>query len=112
MRIAVPAQDAEGNRLPDVIKQVIVGCGVTIRIEGSRWLAQGTVTRIYEDDVTLDVHGVGFQAIMNVSAVIDCNTPADQQWQSIYDQNISLTHRPTEELEGWDALAEEKLHGV
>lgn len=106
MRISVPAQDAEGNRLPDVVKEIVPNCGVTVRIEGSRWLAQGTVIQIFPDDETLEVHGVGFEAILNVSAVADCNTPADQQWQAIYDRNVSLTHRPEEVLEGWDALAQ------
>lgn len=108
----MPAQDSDGNRIDNVVKEIVRGCGVTVRIEGSRWLAQGTVIQIFPDDETLEVHGVGFEAILNVKAVADCNTPADQQWQDLYDKNVSLTHRPEEEAEGWDALAAEKLHGV
>ena len=50
MRIMVPAADADGNRIADVAKEITVNCGVTIRIEGSRWQAQGTVVRIIDEN--------------------------------------------------------------
>lgn len=89
MKITVPAQDPETlDRLPDITKEVVRGCGVTVRIPGTRYQSFGKVIEEIDDD-HVRVRGVGFEAIVNTAAIVDCQPPDAADYQLLVDKNIN-----------------------
>lgn len=88
------------------MKPVVVSGGVKVRLEGTKYLTEATVISINEDEGTLVVKGVGFEAEIHVSTVIDSMEPAIHGWQADYDKNVSTTHRPAEAAKPWPKIGE------
>lgn len=85
MRISTPNPDPEG---PPIMKDVVVGGGVRVRLEGTRWATEATVAAIDEEAQTATVRGVGFTAIVNIPAIMDATTPEERSYQSIVEDNV------------------------
>lgn len=107
MRIQVPAQDEDGNRLPDVTKTVELGGGVKIRLEGTRYQSEGTVTELVDDD-HIRVRGVGFEAIVNTAAVLDCTDRVSRTYQAAVDNNLNGKGEPIEVDAAWKNLPDDE----
>jgi len=87
----------------DVVpKEVSVGCGVKLILEGTRFTTEGTVVAIHEGPPpSFDVKGHGFEARVGVAAIRDVFSPEVHQYQELYNKAISTTHRPAEADKDW-----------
>lgn len=71
-----------------ITKQIRVDGGVKFRVNGFRFLMDGTVLEIDEDAQQLRVHGQDFDGWIPREQVVDSITPEEEQFQQIYHQNV------------------------
>jgi hypothetical protein len=107
VRISVPAQDADGNRLPNVTKEVEVGGGVMVRLEGTRYLTTATVIALIDDD-HIKIRGIGFEAVVNTAAVADCTDRVQQTYQNAVDRTLNGKGEPVEVDAAWKNIPDDE----
>lgn len=78
-------------------KQIVVGGGVTFKVEGWRYSMLGTVTDLNEGKDEVRVQGTGFEGWVPRRMVIDASSVEQNTFQEIYNNNVSETHRVSAE---------------
>lgn len=101
----IPTPNPENLEDP-IMKPVVINGGVKVRLAGTKYLTEATVLSINEEEGTLVVKGVGFEAEIHVSTVIDSMEPALHAYQSQYTDNLSTTHRPEGANKDWPKIGE------
>lgn len=99
MRIETPNPDPAGG---PIIKEIVVGGGVRIRLEGTRYASEATVLSINEEEGLASVRGVGFTAVVNGAAILDATSPEDRTYQEIFENHIDVK----DELTNFDSIAQ------
>lgn len=93
MKISTPTLEG-----PPIEKEVEIGGGVRFRLEGTRWLTEGTVVSIDENAETVRVQGPGFSAVLHKSAIRDATGCDHRQYQAIHDDQDKQFEQRAKEL--------------
>lgn len=95
MQINTPNPDTEAG---PIVKNVVVGGGITFKIEGFRYSVEGEVLEINEADELVRVKNADFEGWVPKRMIKDSKSPEEHTFQGIYDNNVSDTHRTPAEI--------------